>query len=86
MAAVEQLDNCVEYEILYFEQGRMFRMMVDAENKDSAYEFYLGCGSILATCTLFAQIIENPPLCIIEAGLIIVIATCYRQNVLNREQ
>ncbi|AEX23953.1 MULTISPECIES: hypothetical protein [Vibrio] len=44
MAAVEQLDNCVEYEILYFEQGRMFRMMVDAENKDSAYEFYLGCG------------------------------------------
>ncbi len=44
MAAVEQLDTEVEYEILYFEQGKMFRMMVDAENKDSAYQFYLGCG------------------------------------------
>ncbi len=44
MAAVEQLDTEVEYEILYFEQGKMFRMMVDAEDKDSAYEFYLGCG------------------------------------------
>ncbi len=44
MAAVEQLDTDVEYEILYFEQGKMFRMVVDAESKDSAYQFYLGCG------------------------------------------
>lgn len=44
MAAVEQFDTDVEYEILYFEQGRMFRMVVDAESKDSAYQFYLRCG------------------------------------------
>lgn len=52
MAAVEQLDTDVEYEILYFEQGKMFRMMVDAENKDSAYEFYLGCGKRI--CDLYS--------------------------------
>ncbi len=44
MAAVEQLDTDVEYEILYFEQGRMFRMVVNAESKDSAYQIYLECG------------------------------------------
>lgn len=44
MAAVEQLDTSVEYEILYFEQGRMFRMMVCAESKKAAYEYFLGCG------------------------------------------
>lgn len=33
MAAAEQLDTSVEYEIRYFEQGKMHSMIVVAENK-----------------------------------------------------
>ncbi|MGI3094796.1 RNA helicase [Vibrio diabolicus] len=44
MAAAEQLDTSVEYEIRYFEQGKMHCMRVIAESKKVAYQYYLECG------------------------------------------
>ncbi|MCR9581522.1 RNA helicase [Vibrio antiquarius] len=44
MAAAEQLDTSVEYEIRYFEQGTMHCMRVIAESKKVAYQYYLECG------------------------------------------
>ncbi|OXD11422.1 RNA helicase [Vibrio parahaemolyticus] len=44
MAAAEQLDTSVEYEIRYFEQGKMHSMIVVAENKKVAHQYYLECG------------------------------------------
>ncbi|CAM2765318.1 RNA helicase [Vibrio mytili] len=44
MIAAEQLDTTVEYEVRYFEQGKMHRMLVVAENKDEAHQYYLECG------------------------------------------
>lgn len=44
MAAAEQLDTSMEYEILYFEQGKMHSMKVVAENKKAAHQYYLACG------------------------------------------
>ncbi|AXY03218.1 RNA helicase [Vibrio alfacsensis] len=44
MAAAEQLDTSVEYEILYFEQGKMHSMKVVAENKKAAHQYFLACG------------------------------------------
>ncbi|HCG8250131.1 TPA: RNA helicase [Vibrio parahaemolyticus] len=44
MAAAEQLDTSVEYEIRYFEQGKMHSMIVVAENKKAAHQYYLECG------------------------------------------
>lgn len=34
----------VEYEIRYFEQGKMHSMIVVAENKKVAHQYYLECG------------------------------------------
>lgn len=44
MAAAEQLDTIVEYEIRYFEQGKMHSMRVVAEDKNAAHHYYLECG------------------------------------------
>ncbi|PFG58443.1 hypothetical protein ATG66_0993 [Vibrio sp. ES.051] len=44
MVAAEQLDTSIEYEIRYFEQGQMHCMMVVAESKKVAYQYYLECG------------------------------------------
>ncbi|WP_199437930.1 RNA helicase [Vibrio owensii] len=44
MAAAEQLDTSVEYEIRYFEQGKMHCMRVVAEDKNAAHHYYLECG------------------------------------------
>ncbi|HCG6641441.1 TPA: RNA helicase [Vibrio parahaemolyticus] len=44
MAAAEQLDTSVEYEIRYFEQGKMHSMIVVAENKKVVHQYYLECG------------------------------------------
>ncbi|ELA6638088.1 RNA helicase [Vibrio alginolyticus] len=44
MAAAEQLDTSVEYEIRYFEQGKMHCTRVIAESKKVAYQYYLECG------------------------------------------
>lgn len=44
MAAAEQLDTSVEYEIRYFEQGKMHSMRVVAEDKNAAHHYYLKCG------------------------------------------
>ncbi|MGR5067653.1 MULTISPECIES: RNA helicase [Vibrio] len=44
MSAAEQLDTSVEYEILYFEQGRMHSMKVVAQDKKAALHYYLECG------------------------------------------
>ncbi|MGR5230720.1 RNA helicase [Vibrio sp. WZ-1] len=44
MAAAEQLDTSVEYEIRYFEQGKIYSMRVVADNKKAAHEYYLDCG------------------------------------------
>ncbi|CAH1525194.1 MULTISPECIES: hypothetical protein [Vibrio] len=44
MAAAEQLDTIVEYEIRYFEQGKIHSMRVVAEDKKAAHHYYLECG------------------------------------------
>ncbi|EKO3819970.1 RNA helicase [Vibrio harveyi] len=44
MAAAEQLDTSVEYEIRYFEQGKMHSMRIVAEDKKAAHRYYLECG------------------------------------------
>ncbi|MDF2152753.1 RNA helicase [Vibrio sp. CAU 1672] len=44
MAAAEQLDTSVEYEIRYFEHGKMNSMRVVAQNKKAAHQYYLECG------------------------------------------
>ncbi|GAB7226508.1 hypothetical protein VrSk94_01890 [Vibrio rotiferianus] len=44
MAAAEQLDTSVEYEIRYFEQGKIHSMRVVADSKKAAHEYYLDCG------------------------------------------
>ena len=44
MAAAEQLDTSVEYEIRYFEQGKMHSMRVVAEDKNAAHHYYLESG------------------------------------------
>ncbi|NOJ19101.1 RNA helicase [Vibrio jasicida] len=44
MAAAEQLDSIVEYEIRYFEQGKIHSMRVVAEDKKAAHHYYLECG------------------------------------------
>ncbi|USD52119.1 RNA helicase [Vibrio sp. SCSIO 43153] len=44
MTAAEQLDTSVEYEIRYFEQGKIHSMRVVADNKKAAHEYYLYCG------------------------------------------
>ncbi|WP_186176510.1 RNA helicase [Vibrio jasicida] len=44
MAAAEQLDTIVEYEIRYFEQGKIHCMRVVAEDKKAAHHYYLECG------------------------------------------
>jgi hypothetical protein len=44
MAAAEQLDTIVEYEIRYFEQGKIHSMRVIAEDKKAAHHYYLECG------------------------------------------
>ncbi|EDL69774.1 hypothetical protein [Vibrio campbellii] len=44
MAAAEQLDTSVEYEIRYFEEGKIHSMNVVAEDKRAAHNYYLECG------------------------------------------
>ena len=45
MTAAEQLDTSVEYEIRYFEQGKIHSMRVVPDNKKAAHEYYLDCGT-----------------------------------------
>ena len=44
MAAAEQLDTSVEYDIRYFEEGKIHSMNVVAEDKRAAHHYYLECG------------------------------------------
>ncbi len=44
MAAAEQLDTSVKYEIRYFEEGKIHRMNVVAKDKRAAHHYYLECG------------------------------------------
>lgn len=56
MAAAEQLDTSVEYEIRYFEQGKMHCMRVIAESKKKwLISTIWSVVSTTVTCTLFAQ-------------------------------